>query len=76
MDVLIDMTTFDTPSRHRGIGRYVRGLCDAMRSVRYLYPEYLSPTDNYMVMVRWLIREHARDLSRLLRPSHRRAQTG
>ena len=33
---------------------------DAMRSVRYQYPEYLSATDNYMVMLRWLIREHAR----------------
>jgi hypothetical protein len=37
---------------------------DAMRSVRYQYPEYLSATDNYMVMLRWLIREHARDLKR------------
>ncbi len=37
---------------------------DAMRSVRYQHPEYLSQTDNYMVMVRWLIREHSRDLKR------------
>lgn len=37
---------------------------DAMRSVRYQYPEYLSATDNYMVMLRWLIREQARDLKR------------
>lgn len=29
-DVLIDMTAMDTPSRQRGIGRYVRGLCDAL----------------------------------------------
>ncbi len=37
---------------------------DAMRSVRYQYPEYLSPTDDYMVMVRMLIREHGRDKQR------------
>ena len=37
---------------------------DAMRSVRYQHPEYLSATDNYMVMLRWLIREPARDVKR------------
>jgi phenylpropionate dioxygenase-like ring-hydroxylating dioxygenase large terminal subunit len=42
---------------------------DAMRSVRYQYPEYLSATDNYMVMLRWLIREQARDLKRARRTS-------
>jgi len=29
-DVIVDMTTLDTPSRHRGIGRYVTGLCGAL----------------------------------------------
>ena len=37
---------------------------DAMRSVRYQYPEYLSPTDDYMVLGRMLIREHGRDVQR------------
>ena len=37
---------------------------DAMRSVRYQYPEYLSPTDDYMVLGRMLIREHGRDMQR------------
>lgn len=30
LDVLIDMTALNTPSRERGIGRYVRNLCLAM----------------------------------------------
>jgi glycosyltransferase involved in cell wall biosynthesis len=30
IDVLIDMTALNTPSRERGIGRYVRGLCLAL----------------------------------------------
>ncbi len=30
MDVLIDMTALNTPSRERGIGRYVKGLCRAL----------------------------------------------
>jgi glycosyltransferase involved in cell wall biosynthesis len=30
IDVLVDMTALDTPSRHRGIGCYVRGLCGAL----------------------------------------------
>lgn len=42
---------------------------DALRSVRHQYPEYLSATDNYMVMLRWLIRKHARDLKRARRTS-------
>ena len=29
-DVLVDMTALDTPSRERGIGRYVRGLCHSL----------------------------------------------
>ena len=37
---------------------------DAMRSVRYQYPEYLSPTDDYMVLGRMLVREHGRDIQR------------
>ena len=30
LDVLVDMTALDTPSRQRGIGRYVAGLCAAL----------------------------------------------
>lgn len=30
LDVLIDMTALNTPSRERGIGRYVTGLCRAL----------------------------------------------
>ena len=37
---------------------------DAMRSVRYQYPEFLSSTDGYMVATRRLIAEHARGLRR------------
>ncbi|HEY4104141.1 MAG TPA: glycosyltransferase family 1 protein [Polyangiaceae bacterium] len=29
-DVLVDMTALNTPSRERGIGRYVKGLCRAL----------------------------------------------
>ena len=29
-NVLVDMTSLDTPSRNRGIGRYVAGLCSAL----------------------------------------------
>jgi glycosyltransferase involved in cell wall biosynthesis len=32
-EVLVDMTALDTPSRHRGIGRYVAGLCGALARV-------------------------------------------
>jgi glycosyltransferase involved in cell wall biosynthesis len=30
LDVLVDMTALNTPSRERGIGRYVKGLCGAL----------------------------------------------
>ena len=30
IDVLVDMTALNTPSRERGIGRYVSGLCQAL----------------------------------------------
>ncbi|HEX3775573.1 MAG TPA: glycosyltransferase family 1 protein [Polyangiaceae bacterium] len=30
LDVLVDMTALNTPSRERGIGRYVKGLCRAL----------------------------------------------
>ncbi len=30
LDVLIDMTALNTPSRERGIGRYVQNLCHAL----------------------------------------------
>jgi glycosyltransferase involved in cell wall biosynthesis len=30
LDVLVDMTALDTPSRERGIGRYVKSLCRAL----------------------------------------------
>jgi glycosyltransferase involved in cell wall biosynthesis len=30
LDVLVDMTALNTPSRERGIGRYVQGLCRAL----------------------------------------------
>ncbi len=33
LDVIVDMTALDTPSRHRGIGRYVTGLCGAFRNM-------------------------------------------
>ena len=42
---------------------------DALRSGQYQYPEYLSAAGNYMVMLRWLIRKHARDLKRARRTS-------
>jgi len=32
LDVLVDMTALNTPSRERGIGRYVKGLCRALAS--------------------------------------------
>jgi len=34
LDVVIDMTALNTPSRERGIGRYVKGLCRALASRR------------------------------------------
>ena len=34
---------------------------DAMRSVRYQYPEYLSSTDNPVVALRKLVTEHVND---------------
>lgn len=34
LDVLIDMTALNTPSRERGIGRYVRNLCLALAAGR------------------------------------------
>jgi phenylpropionate dioxygenase-like ring-hydroxylating dioxygenase large terminal subunit len=37
---------------------------DAMSSVRYQYPEYLSATDSHLVAERRLITEHARGLKR------------
>ena len=37
---------------------------DAMRSVRYQYPEFLSSTDNPVVTIRKLIVEHGRGLKR------------
>jgi hypothetical protein len=37
---------------------------DAMYSVRYQYPEYLSATDSHLVAERRLITEHARGLER------------
>jgi hypothetical protein len=37
---------------------------DAMYSVRYQYPEYLSATDSHVVAERRLITEHARGLKR------------
>src|SRR5450432_1936512 len=30
LDVLVDMTALNTPSRERGIGRYVKNLCHAL----------------------------------------------
>jgi len=36
---------------------------DAMRSVRYQYPEYLSSTDSPVVALRKLVTEHARGLN-------------
>ena len=32
LDVVVDMTALNTPSRERGIGRYVKGLCRALAS--------------------------------------------
>jgi phenylpropionate dioxygenase-like ring-hydroxylating dioxygenase large terminal subunit len=40
---------------------------DAMRSSRYQYPEYLSSTDNPVVMLRRLITEHGRGLQKQMR---------
>src|SRR5262249_8068123 len=37
---------------------------DAMRSIRYQYPEYLSSTDNALVALRKPVTEHARGVSR------------
>ncbi len=37
---------------------------DAMRSVRYQYPEFLSSTDNPVVALRKLVTEHARGIKR------------
>ena len=34
LDVLVDMTALNTPSRERGIGRYVKGLCRALALLR------------------------------------------
>lgn len=39
---------------------------DAMRSSRYQYPEFLSSTDNCVVMLRKLVTEHARGITRLV----------
>jgi phenylpropionate dioxygenase-like ring-hydroxylating dioxygenase large terminal subunit len=37
---------------------------DAMRTVRYQYPEYLSSTDSYMVAFRKLVVEHGRGIKK------------
>ena len=37
---------------------------DAMRSSRYQYPEYLTSTDNCVVMLRRFVTEHGRGLKR------------
>ena len=39
LDVLIDMTALNTPSRERGIGRYVRNLCLALAARRSAHSE-------------------------------------
>jgi phenylpropionate dioxygenase-like ring-hydroxylating dioxygenase large terminal subunit len=41
---------------------------DAMRSIRYQYPEYLSSTDNTLVALRKLVTEHARGIQRAAAP--------
>ncbi|HET7544663.1 MAG TPA: glycosyltransferase family 1 protein [Polyangiaceae bacterium] len=38
LDVLVDMTALNTPSRERGIGRYVKHLCRALAE-REIWPE-------------------------------------
>ena len=40
-DVLVDMTALNTPSRERGIGRYVKHLCRAL-AARDSWPEGLG----------------------------------
>ena len=39
---------------------------DAMRSVQYQYPEFLSSTDSFMIAFRRLITEHARGIQRTM----------
>jgi phenylpropionate dioxygenase-like ring-hydroxylating dioxygenase large terminal subunit len=39
---------------------------DAMRTTRYQYPEYLSSTDSYLIMVRKLLTEHARGIEKVV----------
>lgn len=40
IDVLVDMTALNTPSRERGIGRYVRSLCVALANRQSWLPQY------------------------------------
>jgi glycosyltransferase involved in cell wall biosynthesis len=40
IDVLVDMTALNTASRERGIGRYVRSLCDALSNRQSWLPQY------------------------------------
>ena len=42
---------------------------DALYSVRYQYPEYLSATDSHVVAERRLITEHAHGLKRTVKVS-------
>jgi len=49
LDVLIDMTALNTPSRERGIGRYVTGLCRAL-AAREHWADYESdPTRSWQL---------------------------
>ncbi|HYQ01102.1 MAG TPA: glycosyltransferase family 1 protein [Polyangiaceae bacterium] len=52
LDVLVDMTALDTPSRERGIGRYVKHLCRAL-AMRDTWPaDAVGPTLHIAGLVR------------------------
>lgn len=46
MDVLIDMTALNTPSRERGIGRYVSSLCRELSRREHWLPRYPGAPQN------------------------------
>ncbi|HEY1533904.1 MAG TPA: hypothetical protein VGF76_07790, partial [Polyangiaceae bacterium] len=55
LDVLIDMTALNTPSRERGIGRYVRNLCLAL-AVREAWPSEPAASSGRGLSIEGLVR--------------------
>ena len=61
LDVLVDMTALNTPSRERGIGRYVKGLCQALAARDGWAGEEASVSRNWRIAGLTRQRGRARD---------------